>query len=199
MSESPATRPSLMIRLRDPQDGRAWGEFTEIYGPLVERLARRKGLQPADAADLVQEVFRAVAEAIGRWDLDPARGSFRGWLFRVARNRLADVARARRRQPAGTGDTDMLARLEEQAAPDDSEAAAWDEECRRRLFEWAMGRVRGEFSDPTWEAFWRTAVRGESPKDVAETAGTTLGAVYRCKSRVMARLRQVIEQVGESV
>ena len=58
MSEPTTTRPSLLIRLRDPMDERAWGEFVEIYGPLVHRLARRRGLQDADAADLVQEVFR---------------------------------------------------------------------------------------------------------------------------------------------
>ena len=78
MVESPNTRPSLLVRIRDPLDERAWSEFLEIYTPLVYQLARRKGLQDADAADLVQEVFRAVAGSIDRWDPDPKRGSFRG-------------------------------------------------------------------------------------------------------------------------
>src|SRR5215212_4464872 len=45
MSETPTTRPSLLVRLRDPQDERAWAEFVGIYTPLVYRLARRKGFQ----------------------------------------------------------------------------------------------------------------------------------------------------------
>ncbi len=61
MNDSPATHPSLLVRLRDRGDDRAWTEFVEIYTPLIEGLARRKGLQAADAADLVQEVFGAVA------------------------------------------------------------------------------------------------------------------------------------------
>ena len=61
MNEAPTTQPSLLIRLRDQGDDRAWAEFTEIYAPLVNQLARRRGLQDADAQDLVQEVFRAVA------------------------------------------------------------------------------------------------------------------------------------------
>ena len=103
MDEAPSTRASLLIRLRDPADERAWSEFTEIYGPLVHRLARRRGLQEADAQDLAQEVFRAVARAIERYDPDPDRGSFRGWLSRIARNLIINLLAARRRQPQGTG------------------------------------------------------------------------------------------------
>ena len=58
MTDSPATRQSLLVRLRDPRDGQAWGEFVAIYAPLIDRLARARGLQAADAADLSQEVFR---------------------------------------------------------------------------------------------------------------------------------------------
>ena len=63
MDESPATRRSLIVKLRDPADTAAWHEFVANYGPLVYGLARRKGLQDADANDLCQEVFRAVAGA----------------------------------------------------------------------------------------------------------------------------------------
>ncbi len=118
MDESTSTRPSLLIRLRDSGDERAWSEFVEIYGPLVYRLAKRRGLQEADAQDLAQEVFRAVARAIERYDPDPARGSFRGWLCRIANNLIINCLSAQRRHPRGTGDTGMQRMMEDR--PDTS-------------------------------------------------------------------------------
>jgi RNA polymerase sigma factor (sigma-70 family) len=196
MDEAPSTRPSLLIRLRDPADGRAWAEFTEIYGPLVHRLARRRGLQEADAQDLAQEVFRAVAGAIERFDLDPARGSFRGWLSRIARNLIINLLAARRRQPRGTGDTDVQRLLEDRPGPTGEDSAFFEAEYRRRLIAWAAERVRGEFSVAAWRAFWQAGVEGRPPQEVAEALGMTLGTVYQYKSRAVVRIRREIEQFG---
>jgi RNA polymerase sigma factor (sigma-70 family) len=197
MRDSPTTRPSLLVRIRDPQDERAWAEFVEIYTPLVHRLARQGRLQDADAADLTQDVFRAVAGAIDRWDPDPSRGSFRGWLFRIARNLMVNLLAAQRRTPRGTGDTDVARLLERQPAPDGEDTARFDLEYRRRLFEWAVEQIRNEFHETTWLAFWRTAVAAQSPKAVADDLGLSLGAVYVYRNRVMTRIRRKIEQVEQ--
>lgn len=76
MEQFPDTRRSLLVRLREPTDDVAWAEFIEIYDPLVYRLARRRGLQDADARDLCQEVLRTVARAIDRWDPNPKKEHF---------------------------------------------------------------------------------------------------------------------------
>ena len=200
MTDSPATRQSLLVRLRNPRDGQAWSEFVAIYTPLIDRLARANGLQSADAADLSQEVFRAVALAIDRYDPDPARGSFRGWLFRIARNLMINWLAARRIRPQATGDSDVQDLLERVPAPDGAETAFFDLEYRRRVFVWAAEQVQGEFRESTWQAFWLTAVEGQSPRAAAEASGISVGAVYIARSRVMARLKSVIEPVeGDSV
>jgi RNA polymerase sigma-70 factor (ECF subfamily) len=187
----------LLVRLKAPRDERAWAEFVEIYEPLIGRLARRNGLQAADADDLTQDVLRAVAGAIEHWDPDPARGSFRAWLFRITRNLIVSVMEARSRRTAsyGTGDTDMVAFLEAQPAPEGEASALFDLEYRRRVFAWAADRIRGSFHDTTWQAFWRTGVAGEDVSTVAASLGLTPGAVYVARSRVMARLRLEIEPV----
>ena len=86
MAELPATRASLLVRLRDRDDAAAWHEFVRLYAPVVYRFARRKGMQVADAADLTLDVLRSVSGSIGRFD--PRLGSFRGWLFTVVQRAL---------------------------------------------------------------------------------------------------------------
>jgi RNA polymerase sigma-70 factor (ECF subfamily) len=195
MDEIPKTRPSLLVRLRDPQDERAWGEFVEIYEPLVYGLARRKGFQHADALELTQEVFLAVASAIEDWDPDPARGKFRTWLFRIARNLMINLLAHQRRHPRASGDTDVKRLLEQQPAPVGQDTALFDREYKRRTFRWAAEQICGEFRDTTWRAFWMTSVEGKPVKQAAGELGLTAGAVYIARSRVMARLRQRIERL----
>jgi RNA polymerase sigma-70 factor (ECF subfamily) len=194
MADAPSTRPSLLVRLRDPRDGHAWEEFLDIYTPLILQLARRKGLQEADAADLAQDVFRTVARAIDRYDPDPSRGSFRAWLSRIARNLVINQVIARRRHLPTTGGDKPDERLEEVPAPSEEDTAVFIAEYRRRVFAWAAGQVRGEFSDAAWRAFWLAGVEGKPAREVADALGTTVGVVYHHKSRVMARLRQRIEE-----
>jgi RNA polymerase sigma factor (sigma-70 family) len=197
MDEPPATRRSLIVKLRDPADSDAWCEFVALYEPLVYRLARRKGLQDADARDLCQEVFRTVSQAIDRWDLDPARGSFRGWLSRIARNLLVNFLTRRPYRLRGSGSTSVQELLEAQPAQDPSASALFEAEYRRQLFRWAADEVRGEFASTTWHAFWQTAVEGRPPSDVAAELNLSVGAVYIARSRVLARLRHRIRQRGD--
>jgi RNA polymerase sigma factor (sigma-70 family) len=191
MAKAPPTRPSLLLRLRDARDGAAWSEFVEVYAPLVYGYARKQGLQDADAADVTQEVLRAVSGAMGRLEYDPERGSFRGWLFTIVRNKLRSFLAGPKGQARGGTSAQLL--LEAQPGP--AEATAWDAEYEQRLFAWAADQVRGGFEDATWRAFWRTAVEGRAPKEVAAELGLTVGAVYIAKSRVLARLRERVRDL----
>src|SRR5206468_3113856 len=130
---------------------------------------------------------------VGRFAYDPARGTFRGWLFTVARTKRLDLAARMARHPRGSGDTSAVVRLNEipdrgngngngEGGPDEAE---WDRACEQRLLDWAAEQVRGEFREATWQAFWRTAVERASPQDVAGRLGMSVGAVYTAKSRVM--------------
>jgi RNA polymerase sigma-70 factor (ECF subfamily) len=200
MSDVPATRLSLLVRLRDARDDGAWSQFVELYAPLVFGFARKQGLQDADAADLTQDVLQAVSGGIRRLDYDPRRGTFRAWLFTVVRNKLRNLVAAQKRPGRGTGDSDAQRRLQDVPAREEEQTAWWEQEYERRVFAWAAEQARGSFSESTWQAFWQTAVEGQTGPQVARHLGMSVAAVYLAKGRVMTRLKEIIRAtLDESV
>lgn len=196
MSSPSVTRATLLLRIRDAQDRVAWGEFVQLYAPLIHSYGMHRGMQDADAADLVQDVMRQVSRSMPDFDYDRSRGSFRGWLLTVTRNALRKTAKRNSRQASGSGDTHVHGLLEQQpeAAHDDEE---WDREYRRNLFQWAAERVKPDFREASWQAFWRTVVEGREIEPVAQELNLSVGAVYIARSRLLARIRQEVEAVEE--
>ena len=189
MTDTPTTQASLLVRLGDAANAPAWGQFVDLYAPPVYACARRHGLQDADAADVTQDVLRAVHRAFRRGDYDSRRGPFRAWLITIVRNKLRDFARRAglRKHPE--------CRPEDLPAPGGDPAVIFEQECERRLFAWAAEQVRGRFQPSTWQAFWRTAVDGAAGKAVAAELGMTVAAVYLAKGRVMTALREQVKLV----
>jgi RNA polymerase sigma factor (sigma-70 family) len=197
LNDSPVTQASLLIRLRDADDAPAWSRFVDIYAPLVYDFARRHGLQDADAADLTQEVLAAVAQSVRRFDYDPQRGSFRSWLFTVVVNKFRTMRDRLHRQQQGTGDSIAQQLLQE--IPAAIENDAWDQEYQQRLFAWAAEQVQAVVEEKSWQAFWQTSVLGVRPQDAAKQLDLSVAAVYMAKSRVLARLKELIQEVQGEV
>lgn len=184
MSTDPETRTSLLVQLADGENQQAWFEFVDLYQPVIFNYARRRGLQEADAHDVVQVVMARVATKLKAWDADQQRGSFRGWLAIAVKNLAIDYFRSQKLRPI------HLPELPEAIAPE----ADFDWEQRRSLFHWAAARVQQEFQSSTWQAFWRTAVLDQHVAQVARELNMTRGAIYVARSRVLARIRQLISQ-----
>jgi RNA polymerase sigma-70 factor (ECF subfamily) len=188
-----------LIRLRNARDDEAWRQFVDVYGPAIYRFARKRGLQDADATDLTQIVLQAVSSSIRRFDYDPERGSFRGWLFGVVRNQIHKLADRRRAIVQASGDSAMQQVLEHQpwheTDPQQSDETLWDIEYQRQLFIRGADRARPYFAEATWQAFWLTTVEDTAAGEVAERLGMSVGAVYTAKSRVLDRIRQEIQQL----
>src|SRR5687768_7266528 len=144
MTFTPTTRASLLLRLRDPQDHAAWMEFVALYEPVTYRLLRQHGLQDADARDVMQELFLAVSRSIERWDPAKERGSFRGWLRRVARNLVINWLNHRSVRAIAPGGSDLHALLDSLPAADGPQSGEFDHELRRALFHRAAELVQNE-------------------------------------------------------
>jgi RNA polymerase sigma-70 factor (ECF subfamily) len=193
---STATSRSLLERVR-ADDPRAWDQLVALYAPLVFHWCRGWDLREQDAADIFQEVFQAVATHIGSFRKEQKGDTFRGWLRTITRNKVHDFFRRRGREPEGVGGTDAQARLAEVPAPAPAEEGSLAEEpAERALVYRALELIRAEFTEQTWQAFWRTAIEDRPTADVAAELAMSPGAVRVAKSRVLQRLR---EELGEAI
>ncbi|MFK7738082.1 MAG: RNA polymerase sigma factor [Pirellulaceae bacterium] len=204
MTELPLTRKSLLIELAKHSDV-AWAEFLAIYEKAIVRYCLSRGLQEADALDAAQAVYAAIHQRIPTWDTDREKGSFRAWLFRVARNVSVDLLIARSKS-AARGDTltsELLAQVcdhRQASSPSQSEeeSTAFQLDLKQALFEWASSQVQAEVRPVTWQAFCRTAIVGVKAEVVAEELGVPIGSVYTAKCRVMARIRDRVQDWQEA-
>ena len=171
-SSPPETRASLILRLPNAADAAAWDEFVLVYGPLVFRVARRQGLQPTDADDLVQEVFSAAAKQVGDWLQRPDRGRFRAWLLRIARNIAVNLLTRKPFGATGVGGDEADGRLEHTLQRRIAAQVAAYGPC-------PFSKLTGEFAP----------VQSSSPADRLRQSGQLRrGLRFRCRCRIAGGL-----------
>lgn len=195
VSEFPETSHSLIARVKDLEDGASWTEFLGIYQPILLRMARKRGLQDADAHDVVQQVFLSISRSIAGWTAREAEPPFRAWVTTIARNAIAKAV-TRRPKDAATGSTSVANLLENwvDCDPTGSEILA---EARQEVLRWAIKQIRSEFSDETWATFHQTAVEGVPIAEVATFTGRSPGAIYVTRYRVIAKLKLKILEITQ--
>lgn len=196
MIETPSTNESLLIRVRDAQDHEAWRMFVDLYAPLIHRYCRRLGLQPDDAHDATQDVFCLVSREIRRFDYDPARGTFRGWLGKIAWQTIHRQKKKDQRpdKAAGQGaDESACDWIEGGADP------TWIEEFNTRVCQAALDRIRPEFDADTWRAFQLTWLEDLSAQEAAATLDRPKSWIYLAKFRVLKRLKEAVQFLAEDI
>ncbi len=186
-----STSRSLLVRVKD-NDLQAWDRLVTLYTPLVFHWCQKLDVAGDDMPDVVQEVFKSVAEHIEDFQKDRPQDTFRGWLRVITRNKAIDHYRRRAKQFQAAGGTEAMHRLAQQPGPephqddDDSD----DHEAQNVLFHQALEVIRGDFQERTWRAFWRVVVDERTPGEAADELQMSPGAVRVAKCRVLQRLRQ---------
>ena len=160
-----------------------------LYTPVIYRWVRSKGVPPDDAADTVQEVFRALVRALPTFEYDRP-GGFGRWLRTVTTNKCRDYFRRKAARPAVTNS-------EVTAQDFDNVDEFAEAEYRDALSRQALKIMRDEFEATTWKACWLHVVSGKSAAEIAAELGISVNAVYVSKSRVLRRLRQELDGLME--
>jgi RNA polymerase sigma factor (sigma-70 family) len=189
------TRPSLLVRIRDPQDAESWRSFVELYTPPVLRYCRLRGLQDADAADVTQEVMAQVARSMRSFRYCPERGRFRDWLGTITRRKVNRHLTKKNLGTAGRGGPISPETID---SPRVIEAdAQWSAEFNAQILRAALERVRPLFGPSTWNAFASVWLEDRTAAETASALSVSLEAVYVAKSKVLKRLEQEVLELAE--
>ena len=185
-----------MFRLRDRNDDDAWKQFIDLYGQTIFQFVRRRGLQDADAADLVQEVFRRVGNSVGRLEYEKQKGGFRAWLFTITRNCLNTFFKKQKRVVPSLNDSNA-ARLGQMPDQHDDLNESWEQEFQRQIMAQAIQKLKPTLESNTWAAFEMTAIENRPIDNVCDALDMSRGAIYVARSRVTKKLRDEVKRLVE--
>ena len=189
-----STNVSLLVRVRDLGDERAWREFDARYRDLVLRYCRRQGLQASDSEDVRQMVMWNLAKKLRGFEYEPARGRFRSYLGTTVRNAIHRHFRSPNANVAGL-ESGVASELE--ARPDATLDDQWEEEWRSAHYRRALQHVR-EAAEPKSVDVFEALLAGATLDAVAARFGMRRDAVQKVKQRLRDRLRdRIARQVDE--
>ncbi len=186
-----STRATLLQRLRDGADARAWDQFFESYWPAIFACARQRGCTDDTAQDIVQEVMLKVFQQRDIFKYDPARGRFRDWLRTVVRTQIAEYRRrpSARIHPHGANSDNSPPEPEAaDATPDE----AWERAFEHGILAVVLDAVRSESDPREYLAFELLCLAELSGNETARVTGLSRNAAYKASRRVMAKLKALV-------
>lgn len=185
-------RTSIIAAVQDHDNEDAWRRFFARYAPMIWNLARDMGLHESDADSVVQEAMIAAIKALRADSYDPSRGSFKGFLRGIIRNKVVDKLRRRYKQ-AGLGNG--IVPIEALRADEPSLWEAYEREWERATLQLCLDQVRVDVAPQTYQAFDLYVLKEWPAEKVADFLDITTNAVYIAKSRVLSRLRTCREEL----
>ena len=133
----------------------------------------------------------AFFKAAQRFEYDPARGRFRGYLKTATVNALSRMRHKRR----GEVEWDEEQFLEEPASIDQAWTREWIGQTLVRAI--AQAKQTSSIAQSSWEAFELYGRRGMPLQAAADQLGMSPSAVTKAKSRVAALVREEIERLRQ--
>lgn len=193
------TRQSLLSKLKNWDDNESWRRFFDTYWKLIYSMAMRAGLTDAEAQDVVQETVISVMKSISRFNYDPSKGTFRGWLLRLTHWRILDQFRKRggERNIIAFGDSDSDDMLANLIDPTTSKLeSAWEEEWESNLLEAAVERVKAKVDPKHYQIFDLYVIKQWPVFQIVRLLKVNPGTVYLAKHRIGKLLKRELHRLG---
>ena len=177
----------LVLRIQHGESEAA-GELYQRYFDRIYTYLRASLRHHADAEDLTQQVFVSALDGLARYDADgPA--SFRGWLFRIARNELVDELRRRERVSVLDPGEIASRRERERVSPD----------VAGRLERWALDSALAKLPEPQRQVLMLRFFGDLRIADISWVLGISIGAADERLRRGLKALSRLVGEPSPSV
>jgi RNA polymerase sigma factor (sigma-70 family) len=168
-------------------------EAIERERPRLRNFIRRRVPDQSDAEDILQEVFSELVEA---YRMMKPLEQVTAWLFRVARNRITDLFRSKKREastePAVTTEDGETLQWEDLLpAPDAGPESAY---ARSVLLE-EMDAALDELPEEQREVFVAHEFLGYSFRELAEQTGLSVNTLLSRKHYAVLHLRERLQSI----
>ena len=184
-----STRSSVLRAVADTENEAAWNRLFDLYAGFVYSIARSKGLNDADADDIVQVVFAELARNLSTFRYDREKGRFRSYLAGLVNWRVVDRLKSLKRE------ADLKADFWEEARAANSDDDFAEREWQAAAMEEALRRMKPDVRPEHYAAFVASAVEGQDTETVMRLYGLSRDNLYQIRTRLTAKLRETVAVV----
>jgi RNA polymerase sigma-70 factor (ECF subfamily) len=195
-SQTWVTTTLILEGLANSENSQAWSGFVGYFKPILVGFARKSGLNQQAAEDFAQQALLEFFKSYRTGRYDREKGRLSHWLFGIARKVLSQTFRRSKPEKVATdlqrstSDSQPLENFADPSAAED----LWQQQWEKMVMQICMDRARKEFDEKTFAAFEMYALQDLEPTEVAKRLGLSRNAVYIAKSRILSRLRELIEE-----
>ena len=190
--QNEATRLSVLEGIKDPANQQGWERFFNMYAGYIYSIARSRGLNDADANDVLSRVMTGIVGNVDKYD--PARGRFRSWLYNLTLWRIRNVWHANQARPEIPVDIDALPVVADNTPVTDDEA-----EWRGAVTDEALRRLQG-LVNPTHFAIFHASVIEELDVDsIRRLYGVSRNNIYQIRNRIKGNFATLLANVAQEM
>lgn len=167
----------------------AWEALLSTYTRKIYNLCYRFTGRYEEAEDLTQEIFIKVFQTLRTYD--PAAGTFRTWLNRVARNHLVDHYRRTRKDRLTSSLDDHLPTIEQTSGPGEDATAQIEFRERKERLQNALNKLSPDLR----EAVILRDLQDLDYAEIAQVLGVPEGTVKSRINRGRLELARVLKRM----
>ncbi|WDE97413.1 sigma-70 family RNA polymerase sigma factor [Lentisphaera profundi] len=195
------TNVTLLQRVKNQHDDQSWEEFNEYYRPYIYMITKGLNMQHDDAKEITQLIMIKIWKNLPKFDYDPDKGYFRGWLRTVTvnmvRNYIASKAFKQESLESIQESNESLPDLDRDFSKSEIERIA-DEEWEVYICRLAWDNVKENFEENAQEVY-RLLSEGKECDVIGEQLGIKRNTVYVYRKRIQEKLYREIRRLNHEL